>query len=288
MQSLNLKTLTTGLAALLLMSGIFANQALAAEKPKEARIVVAKSGGNYTTITAALNAINPTATNRYVIEVWPGVYAETDTIRLKSYVHLKGSGRDVTTLQFGGSLSGNLNVIEVEGKTNVTISGFNITGGNEGIHAISTTTSANSVTIMDNGFSNNNWFGIGGGRPVNGATSTALITNNSFTSLPWTGISLNLTSATITGNSFSGIGQGTVSRSDSAISVTGGSYTIIGNIITDNNAIGVHVSQTNPAIMSDNVIINNALGGVKISYYVGGNFTNNKIVNNGVQTEFPS
>ena len=52
--------------------------------------IVAKSGGDYTSITSALDAITPTSSSRYLILVMPGVYSET--VALKQYVHLKGAG----------------------------------------------------------------------------------------------------------------------------------------------------------------------------------------------------
>ncbi len=281
MKYLNLKTLATGLAALLLMPGIFVNQAIAAPpQAKHALVVVAKSGGDYTTITEALAAINPTATNPYVIEVWPGVYTEPDTIHLKSYVHLKGSGRDVTTLKFG-SYS---NVAQVYGKTNVTISGFTVTGGDVGIDIWSTTTSANSVTITDNAFTNINWFGIRGHRPAGGATNTAVITGNDFTAVRWAGINLQNTSATITRNFFSGIGEGRTDRSDSSIGIGDSgniTYVITENVINGNNGIGVYMPAASSPIVSDNIITNNALGGIKFGSVTGGVLTNNKVINNG-------
>lgn len=67
-------------------------------------VVVAKSGGDYTTISAALAAITTaSASNPYVIRVAPGVYLEPGGIDLKPYVDIEGSGEGVTILRAFGS-----------------------------------------------------------------------------------------------------------------------------------------------------------------------------------------
>jgi len=61
--------------------------------PYAQTLTVAKSGGDYTTITAALAAITDAATGkRYCIKVMPGTYTEAATLTLKSYVDIEGSG----------------------------------------------------------------------------------------------------------------------------------------------------------------------------------------------------
>jgi hypothetical protein len=66
------------------------------------RIVVAKSGGDYDTIQAALDSITSASySNRYLVWVAPGVYQERVT--MKPYVDIAGAGRALTRIRYGGS-----------------------------------------------------------------------------------------------------------------------------------------------------------------------------------------
>ncbi len=64
-------------------------------------IVVAKSGGQFTSIQAALNSITDADwTNRYLIWVAPGVY--TERVTMKPHIDIEGAGELATKLTYTG------------------------------------------------------------------------------------------------------------------------------------------------------------------------------------------
>ena len=75
-------------------------------------IVVAAAGGDFTTVTAAMNAIGTdpdypaaSASNRYLVWVAPGVY-ENEDIDMQPYVDIEGSGQGITVLRSVGGAGG--------------------------------------------------------------------------------------------------------------------------------------------------------------------------------------
>ncbi len=65
-------------------------------------LLVAKSGGDYESIQAALDSItDASASKPYLVRVAPGVYEER--VVMKGSVHIEGSGEGITKITFAGS-----------------------------------------------------------------------------------------------------------------------------------------------------------------------------------------
>jgi parallel beta-helix repeat protein len=222
------------------------------------RIVVAKSGGDYTTITDALNAINPSESNPYLIEVMPGKYKEH--VSMKSYVHLRGAGRDVTTIEWDNGFS----CMDVKGQSNLGISGFTFSNG-----------------------------GIGMGIDCDSASSSVTIINNAFVDCE-AGIYSSMKSSIICANLFENNNTGISNQTDASDiviignTITGNSYgitnwyctpIIIGNVISDNTGDGIR-DLYSTSIIKDNIIINNGADGVH-NRDSDSFVTNNTIFGNG-------
>ena len=65
-------------------------------------LVVAKSGGEFTDPIAALNSItNASASNQYLVRIMPGTYdlADGQSMQMKAYVDVEGSGRETTRIR---------------------------------------------------------------------------------------------------------------------------------------------------------------------------------------------
>jgi len=72
-------------------------------------VVVAKSGAKFSSIQAALDSIaDASDSNRYLVQVGSGTYNETVT--MKSFVDITGSGKDVTLITAQGGYEGSATV----------------------------------------------------------------------------------------------------------------------------------------------------------------------------------
>lgn len=93
-------------------------------------ITVAPVGGDFSDPVAALDAIGttlpaPSAGNRYLVSVGPGVYTVTQSIKMKPYVDLQGSGIKTTVIKGaisfddGGPVFGGQGVINAASRSEI-------------------------------------------------------------------------------------------------------------------------------------------------------------------------
>ena len=91
--------------------------------------VVAKSGGDYTSINAALGSISDAnSTNPYLIYVAPGLYSEQ--VMMKPYVDIQGSGELTTRISWTGSSSSNTGTVVGASNAELRFLTVQNTGGN--------------------------------------------------------------------------------------------------------------------------------------------------------------
>ena len=210
------------------------------------RVVVALSGGDYETVNEALAAITPTESTPYVIEVLPGTYI--GSVTLKSYVHLKGSGREVTTIQ-GTSTFGP--VVSIVGLVNVAISDLAITGGQTGVYVFG---SAPTIT--------RNWIYGNTGRGINNTNdASSIVTDNVVTE--------NGTLNVIGGGN--GVGIDTNNMSNPLIA---------NNLIADNIGTGIRVFNSSP-LVKGNTVTNNLGRGLFITTGGAAVVVQNEFTGNG-------
>jgi len=92
-------------------------------------IIVAKSGGDFISVQAALNSItDASASNHYLVWVAPGTY--TETVVMEEYVDIEGAGELVTRITAAGS--SDINTGTVVGANNAELCFLTVenTGGN--------------------------------------------------------------------------------------------------------------------------------------------------------------
>jgi hypothetical protein len=92
-------------------------------------LIVSPSGGNFTSIQAALNSItNNSSRNTFLIWVGPGTYNEQVT--MKPYVDIEGAGEKVTKITFPGNSSANTGTVVGASNAELRFLTVENTGGN--------------------------------------------------------------------------------------------------------------------------------------------------------------
>lgn len=101
-------------------------------KPLKNIVTVAKENGDFSNPVTAINAIGTTlpaasASNPYLVFIAPGIYALTETLTMKEYVSIAGSGQKATKLTGSISTSGyDASSALVSGANNATISSITL------------------------------------------------------------------------------------------------------------------------------------------------------------------
>lgn len=248
---------------------------LAMAKPRgcsiiNGRIEVSVSG-SCNSIQEAINIAPGTAENPVVIDVLPGIYKYSSPISFtyKDYIHLRGTGPGITTIELDSSCSNSsCFVLLLDNRRGITISGLTIKGGLYGINILY----ANSPRIINNLITGSSIAGI------QIADGPGTIIGNTISGNSGDGIDLWSAKATIRGNIISGntgdgiSNQGSLDASSiitentikgngmHGIEVLAGAPAIIHNLITENGSGDVNITSSNPKSISFNVYdtINNS------------------------------
>ncbi len=127
-------------------------------------IIVAPSGGDFTSPRDAVNAItDATSTNPYLVKIMPGIYdIGTSALVMKEYVDIEGSGEAVTRIQ-GSVDAPSEDTGVIEGASNAELRFLTVESTNAGTTAIAmyiedASTVLNNVTAVVN--AGTNLFGI--------------------------------------------------------------------------------------------------------------------------------
>lgn len=254
------------------------------EKPANV-VVVAKSGGDYTSIQAAINAVNPTAENPVLIKVMPGTYPEAVT--MKSYINLQGAGREFATIFVPSTADAGISCSNVN---NIIISGFKIVGFKSYLrYSLYNIYIENSsyVYIKDNDISgaydDSNNIGIF----IWSTSSNITVDNNIVTNTGYIGIRAEGQDSRTTNNiikdnyqwalsSLNGFVQGnTISNCNFCVKAY--NSVITGNVIKNGTTGGIHVTNGSSPVISGNTITQNNIG---IEIYGSPVITNNVITGN--------
>lgn len=95
-------------------------------------VTVGKSNGMFTDPVAAVNSItDASASNPYLVVIGPGVYMITQTLVMKPYVDIAGSGENVTTIKGAISAGSASSSVIVRGSDKSALSSLTVenTGG---------------------------------------------------------------------------------------------------------------------------------------------------------------
>lgn len=217
-------------------------------------VVVAKSGGDYTSITEAMNAISPTESSPYVIKIAPGSYtdaanggSEVFPITMKAFVSLIGSGANNTKIYssnghvFSGDSSG------------VLIENLTLESSNGGGLFLWQSSAGKETTLL-----NSKFLGKNGYAAYIGSTDSVSVNNCEFSGTEGIGIQ---GAATVV------IANSRFIQTAPYTSDNGADIYVTGNAVINNNffrgfahAIGISSLQAASYVVIDNADMDRAVG----------------------------
>jgi hypothetical protein len=207
-------------------------------------VVVAKGGGDYASVQAAIDSIT-TASAEHPFLVWiaPGVYEEQVT--MKPYVHLQGAGQEATIIRSdAGSGAPNVATLKLASSASLrdlTVGNTGAAGFNLGVLATAGTTSTlvADATVKAQGVGSNNYgFFLGGGdTEITLQEVTSLAEGASISNLGL--VYLDDAAVRLRGGSFAGRGGGVaagIEGSGAGTSLEAEGVTALGEDGTDENS----------------------------------------------------
>lgn len=231
------------------------------------RYVVAKSGGDFATISEAV-AMGSTCNSPVVIDVMPGLYIENINLNgSHKCLHIRGAGMNLTTIRGSGGASpvvnssiqcagcaipGPIEISNIKITSNKTQEGVSANYGNIRITnaTISDTTTAatanNGTLDIKNSIIKGNAWGVSSS-PGSSRIESSVITDNTASGVIGFEYVIN---NTIQRNGGYGIFTGYTRTNINSL--------ISGNIVTDNKNSGLYVVSTTKMVIQNNKLINNS------------------------------
>ena len=113
-------------------------------------VTVSATGGDFTNPVAAVNSItDASAAKPYLVMIGPGVYTLTQTLVMKPFVTISGSGRNATTLTGAISLGNATNSAVISGADNATLRGLTVENTGGGTYSIALLNYGSVPVIQD-------------------------------------------------------------------------------------------------------------------------------------------
>lgn len=119
-------------------------------KPLKNIVTVAKANGNFADPVAAVNSIkDASVSNPYLVVIGPGIYTITQTLQMKEYVDITGSGENVTKLiGANGTFSSESSVV-ISGANNSALSSLTLESVGGGTSSIAMYNDHASPTVSN-------------------------------------------------------------------------------------------------------------------------------------------